>query len=79
MSKKALSYKNLRILLVTSVILVSFATIIPFFSKSEIQTNKPCMDLEDSSRLEQQPQDENIRDQLNCLPDYNKELFKWSI
>ncbi len=79
MNKEARSYKNLRALLFIFVILVSFASIIPFSSKSEIQTNKPCMDLEDSSRLEQQPQDENIRDQLNCLPDYNKELFKWSI
>jgi len=49
MNKETLSYKNLRILLFIFVILVSFAAIIPFSTKSEIQTNKPCMDLENGS------------------------------
>ncbi|VVB88099.1 Uncharacterised protein [uncultured archaeon] len=75
MNKKALSYKNLRILLLIFVILVSFAAIIPFSTQSEIQTNKPCMNLESGSRIEQQPQDENVKDQSNCLTGSNI-LFK---
>jgi predicted transcriptional regulator len=81
MSKKALSYKNLRILLIIFVILVSFTAIIPFSSKSEIQTNKPCMDLESGSKQEQQPGDENTKDQSNCLtgPDILFKLFTLGI
>ncbi len=76
MNKEALSYKNLCTLLFIFIILGSFAAIIPFSSKGEVQTNKPCTDLEGGSRLEQQSQDENIMDQLNCLSDNKKELFK---
>jgi predicted transcriptional regulator len=81
MSKEYLSYKNLRILLFIFVILVSFAAIIPFSSKSESQTNKSCMDLESNSRKEQQPQDENTKDQSNCLkgPDIMFKLFTLGI
>jgi predicted transcriptional regulator len=62
--------------LVIFVILVSFAAIIPFFSKSEILTNKPCEDLEDGSWLKQQSQDESTGNQFNCSTDSNKELLK---
>lgn len=75
MDKEEPSYKKLGVLLVLFVTLISFAAIMPFYSKSEIQTDKPCLELEGGS-LQQQPQEENARDQLNCLPDYNKELLK---
>jgi len=76
MDKEEPSYKKLGVLLIIFVTLVSFAAIMPFYSKSEIQTNEPCLDIEDDSWLQQQSQEENVRDQLNCLPDYKKELLK---
>jgi len=76
MDKEEPSYKKLGVLLIIFVTLVSFAVIMPFYSKSEIQTNEPCLDIEDDSWLQQQSQEENVRDQLNCLLDYKKELLK---
>jgi predicted transcriptional regulator len=70
------SHKKQHILLLIFVIMVSFAAIMPFSSKSEIQTNKPCVDPEDGSQLQQRSQEENNKYQLNCSPDYKKELFK---
>ena len=76
MDKKEPSHKKLGVLLVLFVTLVSFVAIMPFYSKSEIQTDKPCLDPEGGLWLQQQPQEENVLDQLNCLPDYKKELLK---
>lgn len=76
MNKEKPSYKNLRILLVAFIILVSFAAIIPSSSKTEIQSNKPCIELEEDSLLQQQSQEENIMDQLNCSSDSNNQLLK---
>ncbi len=75
MDKEDPLYKKLRILVVIFVILASIAAIIHFPSKSEIHTNKPCGNLEDSSLMQQQSQEENTRDQFNCLPYSNKELI----
>ncbi len=75
MDKKEPSYKKLGALLIIFATLVSFAAIMPFYSKSGIQTDKLCLELEGGS-LQQQPQEENAWDQLNCLPDYKKELLK---
>jgi predicted transcriptional regulator len=73
-------YKNLRILSVIFIILISFASIIPSSLKSEKQINKPCLEHEDDSLDEslaqQESPEENIRDQLDCFLDPNKELFK---
>jgi hypothetical protein len=72
-------YKNLRILSVIFIILISFASIIPSSLKSEKQINKPCLEHEDDSLDEslaqQESPEENIRDQLDCFLDPNKELF----
>ncbi len=77
MNHEKQSYKNLRILLVVSVILVSFAAIMPSYSKIETQTNKPCLELEGGSWLQQQqPQEEYAGEQPDCSPDYNKELLE---
>lgn len=76
MDKEKPSYKNLRILLVIFVILVSFATIISSSSKTENQPNKSCIEHEADSLLQQQSQEENIVDQLNCSSDPNEQLLK---
>jgi predicted transcriptional regulator len=69
--------KSLRILVVILLlVLFSFAAIIPLPSKSEFQTNKPCVELEDISLQQQQSQEEKILDQLECSSDSNKELLK---
>ncbi len=69
--------KSLRILVVILLlVLFSIVAIMPLSSKSEFRTNKPCADLEGISLQQQQSQDEKIQDQLNCSPDYKKELFK---
>jgi predicted transcriptional regulator len=70
------SYKKLGVPLIIFVTLVSFAVIMPFYSKSEIQLNNPCSDSEDGSWQQEQPQEVNIKNELNCLPDYKKELLK---
>jgi predicted transcriptional regulator len=56
--------------------MVSFAAIMPFSSKIEIQTNKPCVDLDGGSQLQQQSQEENNKDQFECSSDSNKQLLK---
>ncbi len=76
MNKEKTSYKKLQILLLIFVIMVSFAAVMPFSSKSGIQTNKPCAGPEGGSQLQQQSQEENNKYQLNCSSDYKKELFK---
>ncbi len=58
------------------LILFSIAAIMPLTSKTEFQTNKPCVDLEDISLQQQQSQVEKIQDQLECSSDSNKGLFK---
>ncbi len=75
MNDKKFSYKNLRISVVIFVILVSFTSIMPSYSKSKIQMNKLGLDFKGGSWLQQQPQEENAKDQLN-LQDYKKELLK---
>lgn len=70
------SQKKLHILLLIFVIMVSFAAIMSFSSKIEIQTNKPCVDLDGGSQLQQQSQEENNKDQLECSSDSNKQLLK---
>ncbi len=75
MNEEKPSYKNLRILLVIFVILVSFVAIMPFSSKSEIQTINPCAELEDGSwQQERNPEEENII-QIHCSTGSNKELI----
>ncbi len=69
-------YKNLRILLVIFIILVSFTAIIPSSSKSEPRTNKPCLEPEGDSLMQQQSLEENIMDQLDCLSSASEQLFK---
>ncbi len=76
MNDKEPSYKNLCILLVVFIILVSFAAVIPSYSNSEIRLDKSCHDLEGGSWLKPESHEENVEDQLDCLPDYKKELFK---
>jgi len=70
------SYKNLRILLAIFLLLVSFSAIIPSYSNSEIRMNTPCLDSENDSELQQDFQEEDIKYQSNCLPDYKKDLLK---
>jgi predicted transcriptional regulator len=69
-------YKILRILLVIFIILFSFAAIIPSSSKSEPHTNKPCIEQEGESLMQQHSLEENIMDQLDCLSDSNENLLK---
>jgi predicted transcriptional regulator len=45
-------------------------------SKSEIRTNKPCVDPDGISLQQQQSQEERIQDQLECSSDSNKQLIK---
>ncbi|MDD5616923.1 MAG: winged helix-turn-helix domain-containing protein [Candidatus Methanoperedens sp.] len=69
--------KSLRILIVILLlVLFSFAAIMPLPSKSEFQTNKPCVESESVSLQQQQFQEEKIQDQLECSSDSNKELLK---
>lgn len=69
--------KSLRILIVILLlVLFSIVAIIPLPSKSEFQTNKPCVDLEGISLQQQQSQVEKIQDQLECSSDSNKQLLK---
>jgi len=75
MKDEKIPYKYLRILLVISIILVSFTAIIPSSSKSEPQTNKPCIEQEGDS-LVWQSLEENNMDQLDCLSDPNEQLLK---
>lgn len=75
MNNEKPSYKSLQILLVIFLILVSFSAMIISYSNNQIQTNQSCPDPGDGSLL-QQPQGENTMDQLNCSPDYKKELLK---
>jgi len=69
-------YKNLRILLVIFIILFSFTAIISSSLKSERQTNKPCLEPEGDSLMQQQSLEENIMDQLECLSYPNEQLLK---
>ena len=75
MNDEKTPYKYLRILLVISMILVSFTAIIPSSSKSEPQTNKPCIEQEGDS-LVRQSLEENNMDQLDCLSDPNEQVLK---
>jgi predicted transcriptional regulator len=68
--------KSLRALVVTLLILFSFAAIMPLPSKSEIRTNKPCVYPDGISLQQQQSQEERIQDQLVCSSDSNKQLIK---
>lgn len=68
--------KNLRIMVVILLVLFSIAAITPLSSKSEIQTNKLCADLEGISLKPQKSQEEKIQDPLECSSDSNKELYK---
>ena len=68
--------KNLRRLVVILLVLFSIGTVMPLPSKSEFQTNKPCIDLKGVSLQQQQSQEEKIQDQLECSSDSNKELYK---
>ena len=69
--------KNIRILVVILLlVLFSFAAIMPLPSRSEVQTNKPCVDLEGVSLQQQQSQMEKIQDQLECSTGSNNELYK---
>lgn len=68
--------KKLRILAVILLIIFSFAAIMPLPSLGEIQTNKPCADLEGISLQPQKSQEEKIQDQLECSSDSNKGMYK---
>lgn len=68
--------KNLRILSVIFIILVSITAIIPFSSKSEPQTNKPCIEREGDSLMQEPSLEENIMEQMDCLSDPNEHLLK---
>ncbi|MDO8725442.1 MAG: helix-turn-helix domain-containing protein [Candidatus Methanoperedens sp.] len=76
MKDEKMPYKYLRILLIISMILVSFTAIIPSSSKSEPQTNKPCIEQKGDSLMQQQSLEENNMDQLDCLSDPNEQLLK---
>ena len=71
MNKEKPFYKQLSLLIVVFLFLIPFAAIMPFSLRSEIQTNKPCGGPDDSSLQLQQSQEENIYEQVNCLPDTN--------
>jgi len=75
MKDEKIPYKYLRILLVISMILVSFTAIIPSSSKSESQMNKLCIEQEGDS-LVQQSLEKNNMDQLDCLSDPNEQMLK---
>lgn len=75
MKDEKMPYKYLRILLIISMILVSFTAIISS-SLSEPQTNKPCLEPEGDSLMQQQTLEENIMDQLDCLSDPNEQMLK---
>ncbi len=69
--------KSLRILVVILLMVVfSIAAIMPLPTRSEIQTNKPCVYLEVISLQQQQSEGEKIQDQLECSFDSNKGLYK---
>src|SRR3990170_3013105 len=72
MNKINPSYKKLCTPLVIFVVLFSFAAIIPSDPESGIQINKPCLEFEDSSVFDLQPQEENGLDQ-DCTP-YSKKI-----
>ena len=75
MKDEKIPYKYLRIMLVISMILVSFTAIIPSSSKSESQMNKLCIEQEGDS-LVQQSLEKNNMDQLDCLSDPNEQMLK---
>jgi len=76
MNNKERPNKSLRVLLVILLILFSFAALMPLPSKSEIRTNKNCVDLDGISLQQQQSREEKIQDQLECASDSNKQLYK---
>lgn len=76
MNEKKPPYESLRILSIIFVILVSIAAVMPASSKTEIHASESCADLEDGTWLKQQSPEDNVWDQLNCLPDSDKLLFK---
>ena len=67
--------KNLGMLFVIFIILISYIAIIPSSSKSELQTNKPCIEQEGDSLMQQQSLEENIVDQFDCSSDLKEHLF----
>jgi len=68
--------KSLRALVVTLLILFSFAAIMPVASKCDIRRNKPCIYADGISLQQQQSEEERIQDQLVCSSDSNKQLIK---
>jgi len=68
--------KRIRILAIILLVLFSIAAILPLPSKSEIRTNKHCIDPDSISLQQQQSQDERIQDQLECSSDSSKQLIK---
>ncbi|MFZ2410011.1 MAG: hypothetical protein WAW23_00405 [Candidatus Methanoperedens sp.] len=75
MIKEKQSHRILRILLVIFIISAFVAGIMPYGSKSEIQTINPCAELEDGSwQQEQNTEEENII-QIHCSTGSNKELI----
>ena len=70
------SLRILRVAVILSLVLLSIAAVMPFPSKREFQTNKPCADLEGISLKQQQSQEEKIQDQLECSSDSNKNILK---
>jgi predicted transcriptional regulator len=76
MRTEKLLCKYLRILIVIFMILVSFSAIIPSSSKSEPQTNKPCLEPDGDSLMQQQSQEEKIMDQLDCSSSGSEHLLK---
>ena len=75
MKKEKPFYENLGMLFVIFIILISYIAIIPSSSKSELQTNKPCIEQEGDSLMQQQSLEENIVDQFDCSSDLKEHLF----
>ena len=70
MNKKRPFYK-LSFLIAIFLFLLPFAAIMTFTTKGEIQTNKPCADLDDDSLQQQQSNEKNTYEQIDCLPATN--------
>ncbi|SNQ61446.1 winged helix-turn-helix domain-containing protein [Candidatus Methanoperedens nitratireducens] len=74
MNKEKPFYK-LSFLLAIFLFLLSFAAIMPFTTRGEILTNKPCTDAGDDPLQQQQSKEENTYEQVDCLPATNDNMI----